>query len=67
MGVNTIIDILSSNKGWEELTNEIEECKRVINLRADIFLKETKDNFSFYIKNVLNYCLIIFSFWMLYL
>lgn len=42
MGMNTIIDILSLKEGREELTKEIEECKKIIAKRADILLPELK-------------------------
>lgn len=43
MAMNTVIDVLSSEKGRKELTEEIEECNRVIKNRADIFFKEAKE------------------------
>ena len=42
MGMNTIIEILSSEAGRKELVDEIDECKKVISKRADILLPELK-------------------------
>lgn len=42
VAVNTIIEVLSSKEGREEITNEIKECNEVIKARADIVLNDAK-------------------------
>lgn len=43
MAMNTVIDILTNPDGRKELVDEINECKRVIENRSNIFLKDAKE------------------------